>query len=312
MIEDKSNLITHNDETKHFKKTYIEVKNKIVSRGNLPHASVELQLDLLDQLSEFALGRFLLEHRGFDGYWTKYVIMHQFKGRITGKNDNGKDIHPIENFILNKAPSILSTQQRYLHFKDCLQKQVKSNCTIASLPCGLMGDLLTLNYEGTENVKLVGVDLDINSLKLAAQYAEELDVIPEVEFIHTDAWHLNVENEFDAITSNGLNIYEPNDNKVEELYKIFYKTLKSGGQLITSCITPPPSVNKKSEWIMEKIDKKDALLQKILFMDIIGVEWNCSRTVSQSRAMLENAGFSNITVLYDEAHIFPTFTAEKT
>jgi SAM-dependent methyltransferase len=174
-----------------------------------------------------------------------------------------------------------------------------------------MGDLLTLNYSKTEDVKLIGIDLDIESLKQAAQYAEELDVVPEVEFRRINAWNLNIKDELDAITSNGLNIYEPDDRKVEELYEIFYKTLKPGGQLITSCITPPPSVNKDSDWLMEKINKKDALLQQILFIDVIGVEWTCARSVQQTSIMLKKAGFKDIKVLYDKAHIFPTFTAEK-
>ena len=309
MNKNKSELISHKEAVKNFRDIYVDVKSRIIKKGDLPHTSVELQLDLLDQLSEFPFGRFLLEHKGWNGYWTHYAIMHQFKGRITEKNNEGKSFSDVEDFILNRAPTILSTQQRYLHFNHCLQKRVKSNCTLASLPCGLMGDLLTLDYTDCENVKLVGIDLDTDSLKLAAQYAQELNITPKINFIHTNAWNLDIKNQYDTITSNGLNIYEPDDNKVEELYKIFYAALKPGGQLITSSITPPPTTDKKSEWL---IDEKNSLLQQILFTDIIGVKWTCFRTVSHSKTMLKAAGFKNIEVIYDKAHIFPTFTADKT
>src|SRR5690606_10588211 len=35
-------------------------------------------LDLLHQLKEFELGRFLLHNRGLNGYWTAYVFQHGF------------------------------------------------------------------------------------------------------------------------------------------------------------------------------------------------------------------------------------------
>ena len=306
------NLISHKDSTKNFKETYVEAKNRIIEKSGSQDNSLQLQLDLLDQLSEFPFGRFLLEHKGWNGYWTHYAIMHQFKGRITGNDNDGNPFLPLEDFILNKAPIILATQQRFLHFKECLQKRLENNSTHASLPCGLMDDLLTLDFSNKKNIKLVGIDLDLDSLKKAADYTERLDVTPEVEFLHINAWNLEMENEFDSITSNGLNIYEPDDSKVEKLYKIFYKALKQKGQLITSNITPPPiDVNAKSEWKMEEINEKDLLLQKILFVDVIGVKWSSTRTVVQSKLLLKNAGFKNINVLYDKTHMFPTFTAEK-
>jgi hypothetical protein len=132
MKEDKSNLISHNKTTRHFKDTYIEVKNKIMKKGELPHASVELQLDLLDQLSEFAFGRFLLEHKGWNGYWTHYAIMHQYKGRITGKNADNNTFAPLEGFILNRAPVVLA-HNRDIFILKILYKKKQEATTLLHL-----------------------------------------------------------------------------------------------------------------------------------------------------------------------------------
>ena len=34
---------------------------------------------------------------------------------------------------------------------------------LASAPCGLMDDLLTLNYHNVSNIRLTGIDLDSDS-----------------------------------------------------------------------------------------------------------------------------------------------------
>ncbi len=78
-------------------------------------------------------------------------------------------------------------------------------------------------------------------------------------------------NGYDIITSNGLNIYQPNDEKLIDLYKKFYQALKPGGILITSFLTPPPSISTESTW--KNFDLSDALKQKVLFSDIIQVNW---------------------------------------
>lgn len=46
---------------------------------------------------------------------------------------------------------------------------------------------------------------------------------------------------FHLIASNGLNIYEPEDDRVIQLYRGFHDALKPGGVLITSALTPPPT-----------------------------------------------------------------------
>ena len=118
---------------------------------------------------------------------------------------------------------------------------------------------------------------------------------------------------FDLISSNGLNIYEPDDAKVTELYVQFYQALKQGGKLVTSFLTCRPSSSSPSpcEWDFLNINQKDLLLQKTLFMDVIDAKWQCFRSSEQTKKQLHEAGFRDIRFIYDMARMFPTAVAVK-
>jgi len=181
--------------------------------------------------------------------------------------------------------------------------------TLASLPCGLMDDLLGLNYKGLNGIQLVGIDLDERSLKLAEENAKNKTGNFTTSFFKRDAWHLNATEECDILTSNGLNIYEKNDQKVVELYDQYYKALKPGGLLITSFLTPPPTLSKDSPW--RDYCLEDVFKQKALFGDIIEVSWQSFRTEAQTRQQLEEVGFKVTEIIYDTQHMFPTVVAKK-
>lgn len=179
--------------------------------------------------------------------------------------------------------------------------------TLASIPCGLMDDLITLDYTKYNNISLVGIDLDPESIQFAQVNA--LAIKPKTVFLQKNAWELNTHNTYDLITSNGLNIYEPEDNKVIQLYKVFFQSLKSKGIFITSFLTPPHSISKESIW--KNINSEDLKKQKSIFSDIIQAKWQTFRTEDQVRSHLESAGFKVVQVIYDSQGMFPTIIAEK-
>jgi len=115
----------------------------------------------------------------------------------------------------------------------------------------------------------------------------------------------------DLISSNGLTIYEADEDRVSELYRIFWRALKPGGKLVTSFLTPPPSLSPQCEWKSDKIDEHDLLMQKIIFVDIIEAKWQCYRSSEQIEKQLQAAGFKEIEFIYDEAKLFPTVVAYK-
>ena len=106
--------------------------------------SFEEENELLRQLSEFELGRFLLKNKGLNGYWTSYVIL---------QGPQKENLHPLEQWILHKAPVVKATQEHFQIFKLQLQKNLRNGIKIMSIPCGLMDDLLSLDFNGFDNVQ---------------------------------------------------------------------------------------------------------------------------------------------------------------
>lgn len=261
---------------------------------------LEETLNLLNQLNEFDLGQFLLKNKGLNGYWTSYVILHAPTKELR---------NPLENWMIHQAPVVKATRERFYIFQEQLQKHVKSNMTLTSIPCGLMDDLLLLDYSNTENVHLVGIDLDNESIELAQGNASMHMKEETTSFMKKDAWNLGVQEQYDLITSNGLNIYESDDVKVTDLYKEFYKALKPGGTLITSFLTPPPPLAKDSPW--ENFNSEDVKKQKAIFGDILQATWQCFRTEIQTRKQLIEAGFIILDIIYDSQGMFPTILAQK-
>ena len=174
-----------------------------------------------------------------------------------------------------------------------------------------MGDLLDVDYSQVSDFTLHGIDLDPEALELASALARQKGLLDHCAFSCSDAWNLEIENQFDLLTSNGLTIYETDDEKVVELYRQFYRALKPEGYLITSFVTAPPVPGMKTEWDLKKVNTEDALRQKIIFADILEGNWQVFRSEESVKEQLKIAGFDEIEILYDDAHIMPTAIAKK-
>ena len=275
---------------------------KIKQAGDQAHVTVARQLELLEQLAEFDFGRFLLQNQGINGYWTHYMLTYPWVK---------PDVRPLERYLLERAPVIRATQQRFGFFMRENQKQVKNGAKLACIPCGMMGEFLYLNFKGIDHIELIGIDFDAHTLVQAQALAEKQKCSQWTTLLQGDAWQLKQKNEFDLISSNGLNIYEPDNDKVTALYDQFYQALKPGGKLVTSFLTPPPLLTPYCEWDMSQINRDDLLLQKIIFADIIGAKWQCFRSSEQTKMQLTSVGFKSIEMSYDNAKIFPTVCAYK-
>ncbi len=267
------------------------LKERSSKRGDLPEITVATQHEWIDQLATFELGRFLLTHQGLNGYWTDYILLHP---------ENPKEnLTDLEDFILNRSPVVVATQERFKIFKRETQCRLKSGIQLASIPCGLMSDLLTLDYRGIESCRLTGIDIDQESLDIGKKRA------PHCEWIMADAWNLPMKDSYDLITSYGLNIYEPDNSRVVSLYENFYRALKNEGALITSYLAPP------SEWNTENIVLKDAEMQRQLFIHVLEPKFQIFRTQNETEEQLTEAGFNSFQWIPDSQGIFPTVIAKK-
>ncbi|MCD6046109.1 MAG: SAM-dependent methyltransferase [Gammaproteobacteria bacterium] len=283
--------------------------NQIAQRLNAnPDEQKKQQLvEILKRLSEFELGRFIIKNSGgFNGYWTYYVI-------LGFKDSKAAVTNPLENFIIHKAPIVLATRQRFAIFQKLLHENIKANSVVCSVPCGLMADLLTLELPHTvTDVRFVGIDLDAISIKLAKELAERYGAKNHCGFFERDAWNMpDMKEKFNILTSNGLNIYEKDNDKVVSLYKSFYHSLAKGGTFIGSALSCPPTMGEKSEWDMCKINLENLNMQKMLFLDILQSTWSHFRSSKETSEQLAAAGFTNIEFYWDDAKMFYSFTATK-
>ncbi|MFY0577925.1 SAM-dependent methyltransferase [Cystobacter fuscus] len=277
----------------------IENRLKKAERLLLP---LERTLELLHQLKEFELGRFLLHNRGLNGYWTSYIFQHGF-----GKQPESD----LERWLLTKS-LLVQARGRFLRFKQELSQHVREGVHLASIPSGLMDDLLQLDYSGLRDFRLTGVDVDGQSLEFARQNAQRRQLEAHCQFLQRDARQLGIQNEFDAISSNGLNMYEPNPERLIELYRNFHTALKPGGYLLMSFLLPPPAGDFTSKgWEAYETAPEDLLLERSLFGDIIQVNYLNFSSEQDTRAQLEKAGFTVERINYSSKQVLPIVIARK-
>ena len=77
---------------------------------------------------------------------------------------------------------------------------MQEDIIFASLPCGVMRDLLKLDFAGVENFRLAGIYIDSESLELAKKLAQEYRLSETVEFYRKDAFKLPFEDEFTLLS----------------------------------------------------------------------------------------------------------------
>jgi hypothetical protein len=258
---------------------------------------------LREEFGKFQLGRFLLQNLGLNGFWTSYVLMHPDRGRITTVSSDGNPFSELESWLLDRCPMFLATQERFRIFRDLTQPLLRPGMSLASLPAGLMDDLLTLNYSETPGVVLTAVDLDPDTLLEAEKNFRCLQPPVEVIFERRDAWQLNSSKRWDVLTSNGLNIYVKDDERCTEFYQNVAAALKPGGKFILSFITPP------DQWMPK--NQQDLDYQRFLFKEVVPVTWSCVRDEIKTREQLGKAGLEVVTIRYDSQRMFPAVVARK-
>lgn len=311
-----SGMLTHTPARERFSEAEIKDKLVIIQNSLKNHASLTLQAKMqlsaeAQQLSQTELGRFLIANNGaISGWWTHYCILGFRQYEIT---------NPVEQFLLEEAPVILATRERFGHFQTVMRQVIEANCyetpvmKIASIPGGMAADLLTLNLDADVKhcqLQFVNIDLDQAVFPLSQAFAKQLGCNIPLECRHEDAWSLSAREEFDLVASNGLNVYVPQREKVILLYERILNTLKPGGTLVTSALTPPPN-NKNCEWNMENIDQVAFSRQAGIFAQILRATWSNFCTTKEMIERLTEAGFVDIKVIPDSRNMFPTFVGQK-
>lgn len=280
------------------------LKTHVRLRGNTRHGSVEEQLQLIDELDSFPLGRWLLRNQGgLNARWTDYLI---------SSPPEPEDLScELERFLVYGAPSVIASRERFGHYQEAMQAELPTANRIASVPCGCMVDLLTLDYGNARDVEIVGLDLDREALRLADRLARERGLTRNVRLQKTDAWKMRLGPEFDMITTNGLSMYEPSHARVAGLYERLAAGLVPGGLLVTSYVTAPPNIDRNSPWDFEAIDCEALRLQTLIFKDICEARWANYRSEAILKPIFETAGLRIERTIWDTARAFPTVLLRK-
>lgn len=297
-------LLSHNATDAHLETIVQEAAARIEATGDADGYSVAEQLNMLHELQSFPLGRFLLANKGLNGYWTHYLLTYPWW------KQEKNTLPPMEHFFLEKIPTVLAVQERFQIYLKEAQQHVRNDACFASIPSGALGELLYLDFTDIKRMHLVGIDYDPNTLEQAQAMAQDKQLSHWVTLEQADAWKLTHKNTFDLISSNGLNIYEPSDERVIELYTVFYDALKPNGTLLTSFITPPPYLTDTCEWNQDAINPADLLKQHVIYR-IIGGKWQCFRSTDTTRQQLQAAGFKDIRFIPDKGGMYPTVIAKK-
>ncbi len=281
-------------------------KDRIADAGP-EHGDRATMMRDLAAWQECDLGRWMLCNGGWDAYWTRYCI---------GYDPASPSDNEVEHFFLTHAPAIVATRERSAIFRDVLGELVTPGTVALSVPCGLMDDLLDL--PGADRAgELIGVDLDRAATRGAVTNARQRGLLPVCTVARGDAWDLGaadvvsgdmwrfrelVSGRVDVMTSNGLNIYVADDDRVVALYRAWRHCLRAGGQLVVSALTPP------EDWDLGDVPAQDLARARGLTL-MSGVMWANYRTQEVTGEQLRTAGFEVERVLPDSRGVFPTFVA---
>jgi SAM-dependent methyltransferase len=260
---------------------------------------------LLAALTEFDLGRFLLLNGGLSGYWTSYVFTHE--GSTAGTE--------LERWLL-KHSTLAGIRQRYERLSELVAPRLGPGRRVASVPCGVMDDVLRQPTALLDDVSVIGADIDDESLRLAAELAEQRGVSDRVELRRADAWDLDLGEPVDLLLSNGLNIYESDRERLVALYRQFHDNLVPGGELLVSYIPPLPPPPASSPvaarvWASLGMSADDVRRDRAIFGDLLSAKYLNVTSTDELTAQLREAGLSLREVHFSEYGVLPIAVATR-
>ncbi|MEW6542770.1 MAG: class I SAM-dependent methyltransferase [Nitrospirota bacterium] len=269
---------------------------------------------LAEEAAKSEVGRFLLCARGLNWRITDLLFDADYHATLRREEREGA-LCLFDKLAFFTFPLFLATQERARLHQRHTQPLLRDGAVLASLPCGRMRDLLALDFGRlTTGARLVGIDKDPEALKGAQAFADLLSAgrPPHVvvELREGDALAPGfskppVREEFDLLTSSGLNIYLTNE-QCERFYRHVYGALKPGGVFVTGHVVP------HTEYVWRRINLTHWRLQAVVLTVLVGALWeSLVKPREVVKGQLEAAGFRDVQTVPDTQGIFPTFVSKK-
>ncbi len=219
------------------------------------------------------------------------------------------DRQSFDSFLFTQAPSALATRERFGIFREVYRflidnGLVQAGATWASIPGGRARDLIEADLSRAEPRMIVALDKDPDAVRAADDLARARERNLFFAF-KNDALTMNVVNQYDVVTSNGLNIYL-DDEQVGQFNRNLFNAVRPGGYVVLSHLTP------RDEWDEAGLDLNAVGLQQVLFGQVAQAKWvPHARSIQTVVAQLEAAGFEVVEINAGTWNIFPTFVAYK-
>lgn len=262
---------------------------------------VETATSIVKSLKEFELGRSIMTLGHLNSALVDYICHHE----VSPTNNE------FETWFLSKSPKIKAARERYYITRNILQQHLRSNMNFGVMPCGVISKVAELNYEGLENIKVVGYDSNVQGLVNAEQKMQPLvdQGIVNLYLLKRNIWLLDEDNQYEVILSNRLSVLEQDSDKVLALFKKIYNALKVDGVFVCSFFTPSPlQAPENSPWL--NVSENDLLLEHTIFEDIMNFQ-PAVRLESEFKQLLKGAGFEVIDIVFDTHCVYPTIVAKK-
>jgi hypothetical protein len=254
---------------------------------------------ILQHLASFELGCYLLLNGRLNGYWLSDVVLNT-------KIDH--EIGPLEQWLRFRSPYICANRERFHTFQLEAHRRMTSNTNIASIPCGLMDDLLRLNYQSFDNIHLWGIDSEDEALAIANGNALNFGLENFTTLLKRDLCHLQITDAFDIVLSYGHNKLPMQRDWIVGFYQQIHLSLKSNGTLITAFHTSSTLTPSNPS---ETPNLTDSLLEHVIFNDILESDFTHSYTLDEATQILTESGFKILEIQPDSRGILPTLICQK-
>eukprot|EP00899_Mesostigma_viride_P018504 jgi/Mesvir1/26655/Mv20444-RA.1 len=242
--------------------------------------------------------------------------LFQGTGAATGNGavGAGGSVPLMDDLVFSHFPISAAAEEALGAIQAEVQANLSSGALLASVPCGRMRELLTLDLSRAQNVRLAGIDCDPSAVEAARQLLKEQRFVKgsvAVEFVVREAEggsrsKMDVPGgPYDVVTSICLNRLL-DERALPTIFRNAHSALKPGGVFVTAQVVDP------HEWRMENLTPFYVNMQRVTLEIVADIyllypERTCEAIIKQ----LKDVGFTDVKEIPSLTRVLPVFVAKK-